>query len=165
MDKEQHPDNYIRLVKCLILLYLHDNKSGSHPHHWSAKEGSHIPDLLVDLSAVPDCTPFWSRESLLLNLWLHPADFRVISMIRFGTVVFPKETNTLYTIIDQSHLEQGRVAVMVFKPNADIAECANLYSNNFGTLLNFHWGLGRSFSDLFDEDGDFPYSQSRCNQP
>lgn len=165
VDKEIYPDNYIRLVKNLILLYLHDNQGGGyHPmsrRSWKRNPSPTIPDILIDSSTTPDYIKFFSHHDLLINLYLHPADFRAVSMTRLGTVVFPSEySNSIYTVIDQDNLNRGRVAVMTFKPNGKIGEYANIFAWNFAQMDTFHWGLGWGYDMLFDEqEKDFaaPY--------
>lgn len=153
MDKEHHADNYIRLVKNLILLYLHDNRSGGYYplSHSSGREYGYIPELLADSSTTPDYINFFSHHDLLINLYLHSADFRAVSMTCSGTVVFPMEfSNEIYTVIDQENLNRGRVAVMTFKPNGEIGEYANIFSWNLAEMMNFYYGLGRPCYRLFD---------------
>ncbi|KAE8549114.1 hypothetical protein EYB25_007629 [Talaromyces marneffei] len=166
VDKRHHPDNYIRLVKNLILLYLHDNKSGNHPlSHSSGREYDQIPELLADSSTIPDFTKLFSHHDLLINLYLHSADFRVVSMTRFGTVVFPYEfSNKIYTVIDQDNLNQGRVAVMTFKPNGETGEYANVLPWNLADMINFYYGLGRPCHRLFDTN-DIPFTARYLNKP
>lgn len=167
VDKEQDADNYSRLVKSLILLYLHDDQGNGHPLKHAAGESSQIPDLLADSCTTSDYTKFFSYHDLLFNLYLHPADFRAVSMTRSGTVIFPEQySNIPYTVISQDNLNQGRVAVMTFKPNGTIGQYANLFSWNFAPVMSYYHGLAWPFSEIFNyEHSGCPFAAPYLNQP
>lgn len=123
MDKEHHPDNYTRLIKLLILLYIHNDKNVAHPlTAYGDWESPHIPFIMADSSAVLNISDLSSPDNLISNIYLHSADFNAVSMTQSGTVIFPKEqSRTGYTIINQDSLKQGRVEVMTFKANGEIS--------------------------------------------
>lgn len=132
---------------------------------WKRDPSPTIPDILIDSSTTPDYIKFFSHHDLLINLYLHPADFRAVSMTRLGTVVFPHErSNSIYTVIDQDNLDLGRVAVMTFKPNGKIGEYANVFAWNFAWMDSYHYGLGWGYDLLFNGE-DCNYATPYCNEP
>ncbi|EED22599.1 conserved hypothetical protein [Talaromyces stipitatus ATCC 10500] len=164
VNKEYDADNYIRLVKCLILLYFH-NGTGTHPLCHASHESSQIPDILVDASTTPEYSDFFYYQDLLRNLFLYPADFRAISMTRTGTIVYPEENlNIAYTVIDQDNLYKGWVSVMTFKPDGSIGEYANLMPWNYSTIINYHYGLGWPFHELFDYENGRTFAAPWFNE-
>lgn len=109
---------------------------------------------------------FFSHHELLINLFLHPADFRAVSMTHSGTVVFPNEYSTTpYTVINQDHLNRGRVAVMTFKPIGEIGEYADLLPWNFAQIIQYRYGLGWAFSELFDYENGRAFAAPYENEP
>lgn len=80
-----------------------------------------IPAILVDPSSTTtDLSGFDSYHELLTNYYLHPADFRAVSMTRSGTVIFPNVTWQEFFVLDEKSLSEGRVVVMNFKCNGQI---------------------------------------------
>jgi hypothetical protein len=47
VDKEQDADNYKRLLKLPILLYIHDNQASSHPRAVEGWESPQFPYILL----------------------------------------------------------------------------------------------------------------------
>jgi hypothetical protein len=122
VDREQHVENYKRLLKVLILLCNHENKSMSHLMTYYIDENStHIPAIMADLSSTAADDPsFSSYRNLLVNYYLHPAAFRAVSMTRSGTVIFPEVTPREFIVIDKERLNEGRLAAMNFKSNGQL---------------------------------------------
>jgi hypothetical protein len=83
-------------------------------------------------------------------MFLEQADFRAIQMKRDGTAFF-SNTGTWF-VIDQSGLDTGRIAVVDFKPNGQVANLIRLRPWNLPGLLLLLQGLGWPLSAVIDEN-------------
>lgn len=154
-DRQTNPRNYIRLLKFLILLYVHqDEWNGVHPFDLAGAgqaPGCHIPAFVVanpsttGLSAQGDSL---SLAHVLPALFLETADFHVISMTRSGTVVFTNWAGYPWFAIDQMGLETGRLALVEYTSSGDIKASTLRRPWNMGQVMSFGQILGRSVSEL-----------------
>lgn len=132
-------------------------------------ESPHIPDLLVDSSTTSDYISFFSQEHLLTNMFLHPADFRVVSMTSSGTVIFNNDDYAggraeEFIVIDQDSLNTGRVAVITFKCNGDFREHAILLPWTLTPIVSERKIRGRFYEEILSiEEGYWIYD--RLNKP
>lgn len=112
-------------------------------------DSCHIPAIMVDPSSAAANDPvFSSYQNLLINYYLHPADFRAVSMTRSGTIVFPKVTPREFIIIDQKSLNEGRLAVMNFKFNGKLEHYALLRPMPMGGIMLYRYGECWSLGEI-----------------
>lgn len=155
VDRQTHPRNYTRLLKFLILLYVHqDDWNGVHPFDLAGAgraPGCHIPAFVAanlsttGLSAQGDSL---SLAHVLPALFLEAANFHVISMTRSGTVVFANCAGYPWFVIDQTGLETGRLALVEYTSSGDIKASTLRRPCNMGQVMSFGQILGRSVSEL-----------------
>lgn len=166
MDREQHPENYKRLLKILILLYNHENNSMSHPMgHYGDWDSSHIPAIIVDPSSTVAGDPsFNSYRNLLINYYLHPADFRALSMTLSGTVIFPKVSPREFIVIDQESLNEGRLAMMNFMSNGKLKSYALLRPWRMGGAMLYRKVECMSLEEVLEGD-ESRWADEELNEP
>lgn len=83
-------ENYIRLVKVVILIYFHGDSTGSHPMSHFSDDNPQVPGIMIDPSSTtPDLSSINAYRNLLSSYYLQPADFRVVSMTRAEGSYFP----------------------------------------------------------------------------
>ncbi|KAF7115458.1 hypothetical protein CNMCM5793_002416 [Aspergillus hiratsukae] len=108
------------------------------------------------VSSLPDL------DYSLSSMFLEQADFRAIQMKRDGTAFFSKPG--LWFVIDQSGLDTGRISVVDFKPNGQVANLIRLrpwHLSGVSGLVLLHEGLGWPLRAMIDENR-FPQGY---NQP
>lgn len=166
VDTECHADNYTRLIKFLILLYIHNDKNVAHPlTAYASCESPHISYIMAESPAALDIDDLSSAQNLMSNIYLQPVDFNAVSMTQSGTVIFTKEqSRTGYTVIDQNSLKQGRVEVVTFKANGEISLQASVLPWCFAEIMSHHTGTGRPLSRLLDYN-DYPFANPGFNRP
>ncbi|GAM35787.1 hypothetical protein TCE0_017f04381 [Talaromyces pinophilus] len=167
VDREKHSENYKRLLKVLILLYNHENRSLDHPMaHYTNWDPCHIPAIIVDPSFTDtaDDPSFSSYRNLLINYYLHPADFRAVSMTRAGTIVFPKVNLREFIVIDQESLNEGRLAVMNFKFNGQLENYALLRPIPMGKAMLHLYLEGWSVGEVLNGE-ESNWAARRWNKP
>ncbi|GIK03451.1 hypothetical protein Aspvir_007522 [Aspergillus viridinutans] len=144
VHRQTHPRNYTRLLKFLILLYVHqDGWNGVHPFDLAG--AGQAPGCHIRLSS-PLIRPRVSH--VLPALFLETADFNVISMTRSGTVVFANGAGYTWFVIDQTGLETGRMALVEYASNGDIKASTLRRPWNMEQVMSFGQILGRSVSEL-----------------
>ncbi|OKP03385.1 hypothetical protein PENSUB_6888 [Penicillium subrubescens] len=143
--------NYIRLVKFLTLLYVHqDYWGGTHPFETAGAGYAprcHVPELL-DLPA---------RTALYLN----QADFHALSMTRRGTVVFADGPDYSWYVIDTPGLAIGQMAIVEFGSNGQVRDSILRRPWNIGLVVLFG-EMGRRVADLAESSIGGP---PRINEP
>jgi hypothetical protein len=148
-DQEEHRTNYVHLIKILILCYLSAQELGEnlsrHPFRGAGSDNPPNPQLPTLLSP-----PLPVLDYSLSSMFLEQADFRAIQMKRDGTAFF-SNTGTWF-VIDQSGLDTGRIAVVDFKPNGQVANLIRLRPWNLPGLLLLLQGLGWPLSAVIDEN-------------
>ncbi|GIJ83732.1 hypothetical protein Asppvi_002562 [Aspergillus pseudoviridinutans] len=80
---------------------------------------------------------------------LEQADFRAIQMKRDGTAFLSK--TGIWSVIDQSGLDTGRIAVVDFKPNGQVANLIRLRPWHLSELLLLLIGLDMPLLDILEE--------------
>lgn len=161
VDKEHHADNYIRLVKVVILLYFHENSTSMHPMSYFNDENPQVPDIIIDpASTTPDLSNINSYQNLLSSYYLQPADFRVVSMTRAGRVIFPNMGWPDFTVIDEQSLNDGRVAVMNFECNGQVKRWARLRPYSLASIMAYCHVLGHALEEHIS-----PFGNTLGNDP
>lgn len=154
VDKEHHVDNYIRLVKVVILLYFHEDSTGRHPMSHFNDDNPQVPGIMVDPSSTtPDLSSINSYRNLLSSYYLQPADFRVVSMTRTGRVIFPHIWWQDFTVIDQKSLNDGRVLLMNFKYDGQVKTRARLLPQSMTKVMMYRHVLGHHLEEHIGRHG------------
>ncbi|KAJ6115011.1 hypothetical protein N7486_000789 [Penicillium sp. IBT 16267x] len=136
VDKSYDPENYSRITKLLILLYIHLQDTIGHP--LSFDHGSTTPQLPAFI--------------------LDPAT----AMTRTGTVIFPYLDSCEYVVIDNQSCQDGRLYLLNFAPNGQVAYQARMLPFRLGPLMLLHHSLGHMWSELIHEK---PAASASYNPP
>ncbi|PYH78039.1 hypothetical protein BO82DRAFT_435301 [Aspergillus uvarum CBS 121591] len=170
VDQPYTPENYVRITKLLILLYIHLGRDCGHPfsHHGVWYPTSQLPGFLLDPATSASAVSPEDRARLLTpaniptSSWLEPADLGMIALTRAGTVVFPNLSCQAFYILDDQSCYDGRLLLLHFAPNGQVAHQARMLPWNLGPLTSFRYSLWHSWAELME---DSPYTHPRWNRP
>ncbi|GKZ79585.1 hypothetical protein AnigIFM56816_003786 [Aspergillus niger] len=144
VDRENNASNYARLIKLLILLYVHQN-DGAHPMEHEPEPYPQIPALFPDLTRSAP-TP----EALITQYCLESADFRYLSMTHAGKILFPDFYNNIFIVIDQEALNTGQLIMFELHSNGQINSCTRLRPWHTGPIMMCHNVSGWFLEEMID---------------
>ncbi|KAJ5918123.1 hypothetical protein N7454_010498 [Penicillium verhagenii] len=167
VDKPFDHENYPRITKLLILLYIHLQLTSGHPFSFDRGPIPQVPAFMLDpntitASADDQYAQLLTTENIPVNYYLETAQFSTMAMTRSGTVVFPRLDEHAYFVIDNQSCQDGRLRLLIFGPNGQIINQARMTPFTIGPLTLLRHTLGHSWDELFEERPDM---DPRWNQP
>ncbi|RAK76378.1 uncharacterized protein BO72DRAFT_132874 [Aspergillus fijiensis CBS 313.89] len=91
VDKPDDSENYSRITKLWILLYIHLQNTISHPLSYNPEvPAPQLPAWIIDPAVIHDYMQLLVSENLPTSYYLEPPDFSAMAMTRAGDVVFPR---------------------------------------------------------------------------
>ncbi|KAJ5768985.1 hypothetical protein N7520_003544 [Penicillium odoratum] len=162
VDKPYNPENYSRITKILILLYIHLQRSLNHPlsHNCSSDDQPQLPAFMLDPATETLSTNDYARllagENLPVTYYLETADFEAMAMTSTGTVIFPYLDDQAYLVIDNQSCEDGRLLLLNFSCTGQILHQARMIPFQIGALTLFHGVLGHLWEELFKKGNARP---------
>ncbi|KAL3484689.1 hypothetical protein BJX62DRAFT_230077 [Aspergillus germanicus] len=148
-DLDTHIPRNTHLLKILILLYIVQDGYFYHPFSFHTAGQSPTPQIPTYINPNPS-TPPLSIEHTLPALFLRTADFRVMAMTRSGTVLFTKEYNDFWYVLDEGSLATGLVNVVRFKSNGSVACATHRRPFNLTQIMIFHVGNGWPLEEIIE---------------
>ncbi|KAJ5628742.1 hypothetical protein N7490_010970 [Penicillium lividum] len=161
VDKPYDPENYSRITKLLILLYIHLARTSNHPFRFDNTSKPQIPAFILDPTMVEQYKRRLNPENLPMSYYLENADFSAMAMTRTGTVIFPYLISYAFFVIDNQSCQDGLVHMLNFSSNGQIMQEARMRPWQIGRLTMLHSSLGHQWDELFDR----PETSPRWNQP
>ncbi|PYI14637.1 hypothetical protein BO99DRAFT_394247 [Aspergillus violaceofuscus CBS 115571] len=165
VDQPYTPENYVRITKLLILLYIHLGRDCGHPfsHHGVWYPTSQLPGSLLDPATSASAI---SPEDRALPSW-SPPTWGMIALTRAGTVVFPNLSCQAFYILDDQSCQDGCLLLLRFAPNGQVAHQARMLPWNLGPLTSFRYSLWH-FGEVrghVTPDISHTYTHPRWNRP
>ncbi|KAJ5622988.1 hypothetical protein N7490_011593 [Penicillium lividum] len=162
VDKPYDPENYSRITKILILLYIHLQRSCNHPlSHDGDYDQPQLPAFMLDPAtetlSTNDYTRLLAAENLPVTYYLETADFEAMAMTRTGTVIFPYLDRQAYLVIDNQSCEDGRLRLLNFSCTGQILHEARMIPFQIGALTLLHGVLGHLWDELFEKPNTSPH--------
>ncbi|RAH81507.1 hypothetical protein BO86DRAFT_313592 [Aspergillus japonicus CBS 114.51] len=163
VDKPYEPENYSRITKLLILLYIHLQNTVSHPLSYNPEiPAPQLPAWMIDPAVNDDYRRLLVAENLPTSYYLETPHFGGMAMTRAGNVVFPRLDAYEYVVIDNQSCEDGRLCLLNFALNGQVAYQARVLPYHLGPLTSLRYGLGHLWSELMDER---PEARRAANKP